>query len=251
MKQAFFRIYEELNNYLPAEQQKVWFQVSFAEGATIKDLMQMLGIPAEEIDLVLVDQQSCPLGYLLKGNERISVFPIFERLNIAPVGQLHSKPLRNPRFCCDVHLGKLAKYLRMLGFDTVYTPFSTAEDLQAQSIREKRILLSRSLRLIHHPAITHAYWVRSSDPDEQIKDLLKKLDLYETASPLTRCLRCNQPLETIEKKDISHQLEPNTKRFYQTFFICPHCTQLYWQGSHFEHMMAFVKQLINPNANEK
>ncbi|MCW0481905.1 Mut7-C ubiquitin/RNAse domain-containing protein [Prolixibacteraceae bacterium A06] len=251
MKQAMFRFYEELNIHLPEEMRKVWFCFPFAEGTTISDMLKIMGIPAEEVDLVLVDQQSRNLDYQLQDGERISVYPVFERFDIEPVGTAHESPLRSTTFCCDVHLGKLARFLRMLGFDTLYSSRFDPDALREASLQEKRILLSRSYALVTHPQVKRSFWVRSADPKEQLKDLFEKLDLYRQLNPLSRCLTCNSMIETIEKQAILHRLEPRTAAYYQEFFICRSCDQIFWKGSHFESMINFIRQeVLNKKMND-
>lgn len=242
MNQVRFRFYEELNNYLPKELRKVWFEYSFPGWSSVQDVIQSLGVPLDEIDLILVNQQSKGFDYMLQNGDRISVYPVFERFDVSEISQVREKPLRNPTFVCDVHLGRLCKYLRMLGFDTLYSTRYTPEELITISGQGKRILLSKSYRLTHHKDVDRSYLIRFSDPLEQIKDLIGKLDLWGRADPLTRCLNCNDRLVTAEKQDILHRLQALTVRYYTEFFRCPACDQIYWKGSHFENMLEFIHQ---------
>jgi len=242
MNQVRFRFYEELNNYLPKEMRKVWFEYSFTGWSYVQDVIQSLGIPLNEIDLILVNQQSKSFDYLLKNGDRVSVYPVFERFDVSEISQVREKPLRNPTFICDVHLGRLCKYLRMLGFDTLYSNRYTPEELITFSVQKKRILLSKSYRLTHHKDVDRSYLIRSADPLEQIKDLIGKLDLWGKADPLTRCLNCNDRLVTAEKQEILHRLQALTAMYYTEFLRCPACDQIYWKGSHFENMLEFIHQ---------
>lgn len=247
MKQVCFRFYEELNDYLPEEMRKVWFECPIENEISVEEKIQSLGIPPNDIDLILVNQQSKGFDYLLQDGDRISVYPVFELFDLSGITQLREKPLRNPAFICDVHLGRLCKYLRMLGWDTLYSNHYTPEELITISSQEKRILLSKSIQLIRHKEITHAYWIRSSDPLEQIKDLIRKLDLSIRANPLIRCLNCNDMLLPVEKQEILHRLEARTDQYYTEFFKCPTCDQIYWKGSHFENMLKFIHQHLQNN----
>lgn len=247
MNQVSFRFYEELNNYLPKEMRKGWFEYFFSGWSSVQDAIQSLGIPQDEIDLILVNQQSKGFDYVLQDGDRISVYPLFELFDLSGISLLREKPLRNPRFICDVHLGRLSKYLRMLGFDTLYSNRYTPDEMISISRQEKRIILSRSFQMIRHKEVTHAYWIRSAAPLEQIKDLLGKFDLYRLADPLTRCLNCNDRLATVKKQDIIHRLQALTARYYTEFFRCPACDQIYWKGSHFENMLEFIRQRLKNN----
>lgn len=242
MNQVKFRFYEELNDHLPEEKRKVVFEYNFLEGSSLSDAFNSMDIPSDEIDLILVNQQSVKLDYFLQDGDRISVYPMFELFDISGTTQLRENPLRNPRFICDVHLGRLCKYMRMLGFDTLYSNQYTPQEMIALSIQEKRIILSRSFQLTRHKEVTHFYWIRSADPLEQIKDLVSKLDLSKLTDPLIRCLNCNHKLVPVVKPEILHRLEVRTSEYYNEFFICPDCDQIYWKGSHFENMLEFIHQ---------
>jgi len=244
MNQVRFRFYEELNDYLPEGKRKVWFEYFFLDVISLMDAFTSMEIPPDEIDLILVNQQSKGFDYLLQDGDRISVYPAFELFDISGISQVREKPLRNPRFICDIHLGRLCKYLRMLGLDTLYSNQYTPEEMIVLSRLENRIILSRSYQLTRHKEVTHSYWIRSAEPLEQIKDLISKLDLSSHADPLTRCLNCNNKLVPVEKKEISHRLQTHTAKYYKEFFNCPACDQIYWKGSHFENMLKFISHSI-------
>ena len=129
MPTALFRFYEELNDFLPAERRKVAFVHEFVGTPSVKDTIEAIGVPHTEIDLILVDGRSVGFGHRLAGGERVAVYPMFEGLDIAPVQRPRPRPLREPRFVLDVHLGTLARYLRLLGFDAIWR-----NDLDDQAI---------------------------------------------------------------------------------------------------------------------
>jgi hypothetical protein len=247
MNKVCFRFYEELNDCLPEEMRKVWFECPIENEISVGEKIQSLGISTDEIDLIMINQQSKGFDYLLQDGDRISVYPVFELFDLSGITQLREKPLRNPAFICDVHLGRLCKYLRMLGWDTLYSNHYTSEEIIAISSQEKRILLSKSIKLIRHKEITHAYWIRSSDPLEQVKDLINKLDISNQADPLTRCLNCNDRLVPVEKQEILPRLEARTATYYNEFFRCPTCDHIYWKGSHYENMLEFIHQHLQNN----
>ena len=143
-----------------------------------------------------------------------------------------------------MHLGKLAVYLRWLGFDTLYRNDYADEELARISVEEKRILLTRDRNLLKRRIITHGYFVRATDPKQQIAEVLNHFDLFDKIRPFQRCLRCNQPLRPVEKAIILERLEPLTHQYYNEFHICDACDQIYWRGSHYEHMQHFLTNLI-------
>ncbi|HEY3370237.1 MAG TPA: Mut7-C RNAse domain-containing protein [Prolixibacteraceae bacterium] len=240
MIQACFRFYEELNDYLPEEMRQEWIESQIEIVASVGEIIQSLGIPLEEVDLILVNEQSRGFDYQLHDGDRVSVYPVFESFDVSELNQLREKPLRNPRFICDVHLGRLCRYLRMLGWDTLYSNHYDPKEMIELSLQEKRILLSRSIQIIRHKELTHAWWVRSANPLEQLKDLVNKLDLSKLINPLTRCLNCNYELAAVDKSEILQDLEQRTSTYYTEFFKCPNCHHIYWKGSHYENMLKFI-----------
>ena len=163
MKTAYFRFYEELNDFLPAEKRKIKFEHSFVDRTTIKDMIESLGVPHIEIDLILVNGKSANFSYLVKDKDEISVYPVFESLDISDVQHLRPNPLREPKFVLDVHLGKLARYMRMFGFDTAYKNNFADDDLIKISLNEKRTILTKDKEILKRNDVTHGYWVRNEN----------------------------------------------------------------------------------------
>lgn len=239
-----FRFYEELNDFLPEEKRKRDFQAFFRPRSTVKDVIVSLGVPHTEVDLVLVNGASVDFTYPLEGGERISVYPVFESFDIRPFRNLGSKPLRNLRFVTDVHLGRLTRYLRLLGFDTLYCNSFDSGDLIEVSIRQARVLLTRSRRLLKHKVITRALLVRDVDSTMQLKAIFQRLDLYAEARPFSRCLCCNGLIEPISKQEVAHRLPSRVRAGYETFFLCSSCNRVYWKGTHFRRMSRFVQDVL-------
>jgi len=244
MNQVQFRFYEELNNLLPEEMRKGWIETSAEPGTTVGLKISSLGIPLDEVDLILVNQQPESFDYLLQEGDRVSVYPVFETFDISSVSKLRDKPLRSPAFICDVHLGRLSKYLRMLGFDTLYSNQYTPDKMIEISNHQHKIILSRSMKLITDKRVTHAFWISSANPTEQLHVLIDKLNLATLVNPLSRCLHCNKLLENVEKQQIIDRLEERTIKHFTEFFRCPVCDHIYWKGSHYEHMQQFIQQIM-------
>ncbi|WP_281951975.1 Mut7-C RNAse domain-containing protein [Nitrosophilus kaiyonis] len=148
------------------------------------------------------------------------------------------------KFLADVHLGRVAKYLRLLGFDTLY--FTNIEDNKIIEIakNENRIVLTKD-KILCERLKKSCYLVKSKKPIEQIKEIAKHFDLKKYAKPFTRCIKDNALLEDIEKSKIEDKLPPKVKKFYNSFKICPKCHQIYWLGSHYEKMEKFIKELLD------
>ena len=129
---AYFRFYAELNDHLPPEQRYQRIEKPFFVAGTVKDMIESLGVPHTEVELVTANGTSVDFSYTVQPNDRIAVYPVFESIDVTCELRVRPQPLRNPTFVLDVHLGKLAAYLRMLGFDTVYR--NSASDAELVSI---------------------------------------------------------------------------------------------------------------------
>ncbi len=241
---ANFRFYEELNDFLAPPQRKRTIEYRFGGNPAIKDPIEVLGVPHTEVDLILVNGASVGFDYQLANGDRVSVYPVFESLDISPLQRLRPEPLRRTTFIVDVNLGKLARRLRMLGFDAAYDNRLQDRDIVDISVREKRIVLTRDRRLLFHKAITHGYWVRSDDPDTQLAEVMQRLDLQRQVRPLQRCLDCNGEIEAVERDEVWDSLEPLTRRYYREFYRCPRCRKIYWEGSHVMHMSEKIRGLV-------
>jgi hypothetical protein len=248
---ARFRFYEELNDFLPPDRQKVDFDHTFKNRASIKDMIESLGVPHTEVDLILVQGCSVDFSYIVQDGDRISVYPVFESLDISPLTALHPRPLRVSRFVLDTHLGRLARYLRMLGFDTLYRNDYTDAELARTSSAEGRILLTRDRGLLKRRIITHGYFVRETQPRRQLREILERLDLRGASRPFRRCTACNGLLAPVAKDRILARLKPDTRRHFNEFWICAGCSRIYWKGSHYEHMREFLHRLDLPRAREE
>lgn len=240
MSVARFRFYEELNDFLPPERRKTEFDYEFDRRASIKDVIEALGVPHTEVDLILVDGESVSFDYILRDGDRVSVYPVFESLDISPLNRLRPKPLRTPRFVLDTHLGTLARYLRLLGFDTLYRNDYDDETLARISADEHRILLTRDRGLLKRRIVTHGCFIRSDDPRKQLEEVCTRLDLDELIEPFRRCSHCNGLLQAVDKAEIQHRLEPKTRLYYDRFRQCEDCGRIYWAGSHYKGLQAFV-----------
>ncbi len=247
---ATFRFYEELNDFLPAAFRKRSFERSFDGTPAVKNVVEAIGVPHTEIDLILVDGVSVGFGHRLAGGERVAVYPLFERLDIAPLNRLRPRPLREPRFVLDVHLGRLARYLRLLGFDAAYDREAADEALAARSAAEHRILLTRDLGLLKRAEVTHGYWLRSTDPERQVAEVVRALDLAGASRPFTRCMICNAPLANVAEPEVRAALPEGVRGRHAHIARCTGCGRLYWPGSHFEKLARLVARLIAPPPRE-
>jgi uncharacterized protein with PIN domain/sulfur carrier protein ThiS len=237
------RFYAELNDFLPPDRRGRPITLEVAAGTTVKDLAESFGVPHTEIEVILVNGESVDFVHQVSEGDRVSVYPVFEALDVSPLVLLRPRPLREPRFVLDVHLGRLARILRLLGFDSVWRNDITDHELATISVGEKRILLTRDRGLLKHAKVTHGYLVRETNHRRQVVEILRRFDLFGAIAPFGRCLECNGVLERVAKEEVEHRLPPRTRRDYNDFSTCPDCSRIYWQGSHYDRLAALVEDI--------
>lgn len=244
MIEVSLRFYAELNDFLPPTKRQRTFVHRLKERAAIKDVIEAVGVPHTEVDLVLVNGESVDFTYLVQDGDRISVYPVFETIDITPLTRVRPRPLREPRFVVDTHLGKLAVYLRMLGFDTIYRNDWDDTTLAHLSQSEHRILLTRDRGLLKRSVVTHGYHVRATHPEHQVAEVVQRFDLFRALAPFRRCLRCNGVLTSVTKAAIVDQLPPKIRQYYDEFHRCQGCHRVYWKGTHYQRMEQLMQRLI-------
>ena len=235
MIEVTVRVYGSLNDFLPAHRRQVTWPHVVDGHASVKDLIESLGVPHPEIDLILVNGRSVPFDYLAQRADRIAVFPQFMNFDIGTLSRVRPRPLDTVRFLADVHLGKLARHLRLIGLDTVYRTDVDDAALAELADREGRILLTRDLQLLKRRRVAHGYFIRETQPHRQLVEVLRRfgpLDLQ----PFSRCLRCNDLLREVRKSTIDAALLPRTRRHYDRFEACSGCGRIYWKGSHWKRL---------------
>lgn len=207
---------------------------------SIKDAIEACGVPHTEVDLILVNGQAVNFATILMQDIGVDVYPPTElRSTLFPEDRL--QVLRIEKFVADGHLGKLVRDLRLLGIDVAYDPLVEDRQLLRTATDEDRALLTRDRRLLMHAILRRGYYLRSQDPLEQTLEVLRRFDLSNTLAPFSRCLRCNAPLEPVDKSQVVDRLEPLTKIYYEKFRRCPGCDQVYWSGSHFDKLHSRVE----------
>jgi len=242
---SFTLIFEgHLNDFLSHSEQFKAIQRTMQLPSSIKDIIEAQGIPHTEVNVITANERSVDFTYHITQGDVIRVFPYNIEPLISPLIHLIPPNLVVPRFILDTHLGKLASYLRMLGFDTIYQ--NNLEDVRLAEIsfREDRIVLSRDLGLLKRKIITRGAFIHSTVPRQQLIEIITRYQLVDKIDPLKRCIQCNGIIEPIPKVRIKLLISEKTLRYYDEFFICSVCNQIYWKGSHYDHMQDFIKQII-------
>jgi len=246
MAHAELRFYEELNDFLAPALRKTAIRHGFDRRASVKDMIESFGVPHTEVDIILVNGRSVDFSHIVQDGDRISVYPVFERLDVSPLVRLRPAPLRKPAFILDTNLGRLSRYLRLLGFDCLYRNDFDDATIAGIAGREQRIVLTRDRALLQRKLITRGFFVRAQRPRQQVREVLARLDLYRQVRPFSRCTRCNGPLQAADKQAIAHRLEAKTRKYFDNFRQCSVCGQIYWQGSHHEHALRLIEELTRP-----
>lgn len=243
-KTAHIRFYEELNDFLASEQVKKDLPYHFYNNPSVKDLIESFGVPHTEVDLILINGQPAGFEKRIRHQDRISVFPKFESLDISSVSVLKGRPLRDIRFILDVHLGKLARYLRLCGFDTLYDNAYEDHEIVSVSASENRIILTRDIGILKYSNVQHGYWLRSDQPGQQFSEVIRRFDLKEQIDLFTRCMECNGIIQQVEKGKVADKLPEGTRRHYHQFYQCRQCGKIYWKGSHYYSMIKRIERLL-------
>jgi len=194
-------------------------------------------VPHTEVDLILANQLPVGFDYHPVNGDYISVYPVFESFDISTINLLRPEPLREVKFILDVHLGTLARYLRMTGFDTLYRNDLEDEEIVNISVDEKRIILTRDRQILKNGKVTHGYYVRNTNPARQLDEIVHRFDLKEKFNPFHRCMICNGIIETIDKKAVLDQLPLITSQAFNEFYRCKSCLKVYWKGSHYTRLV--------------
>jgi uncharacterized protein len=232
MNSAIFILHGSLNDFLHRTLRGTPIPVHFQNtDQTAKHLIESLGVPHVEIGEASANGRIINLAYCVQDGDTIEVTP-------APPGC----PVE-PRFLLDIHLGRLAAHLRMLGFDCLYR--NDYEDGQMAEIlaTDNRILLTRDRQLLMRKVIQYGYCLRSLEPEDQLVEVVCHFALLRSIQPFHRCLRCNGEVEAIPKEAVLERLESLTRKYYTDFSICKACSQVYWKGSHYDRMLRIIENL--------
>ncbi len=215
---------------------------------SVKDLVEAVGIPHPEIGLLVVDGTTVGFGHQIHDGELVEVYPPDHGRVDGSSTSLWPEPPEPRRFVLDVHLGTLARRLRLLGFDSWYRTDTDDATLATIAVDEGRILLTRDRKLLMRRELVHGYVPRSDDPETQAVEVVARYRLAERRAPLTRCARCNGELTPVAKAEIVDRLPPRTRREFDTFARCGSCAQVYWPGSHLEAIEGFLDRVASLDA---
>jgi uncharacterized protein len=239
-KFIYIRLFADLNFFVPKRFRQRLLQMPLSGNPSVKDVIESIGVPHTEFELVLVNSHVVDLSYQVKEHDQISVYPKFFQLQNPGIDEIKMNKPKNFKFVLDVHLGKLNAMLRMLGFDCYYRNDLDDDEIIDIANREERIILSRDLGIFKNGKVKWGYFPRSQDPKLQLKEIIDRYGLHDKIKPLSRCMNCNGEIKLVEKSEIADKLEEKTKRYYHEFYECETCKKTYWKGSHYTRMLEFI-----------
>lgn len=244
---ATFRFYATLNEFLPPARRQREFTCRCAQGATVKHMIEALGVPHTEVELALVNGEPAGFERRLREDDRLAVYPRFESLDVTPPPQIRTQPPPQAmRFVADAHLGGLARLLRMAGFDTLYDNHFPDSEIAAVAVREGRIVLTRDRELLKWREIARGCYVHALKPPAQLQEIVQRLDLAARFKPFTLCLNCNAPLHALEPALALPRVPPAVRVQHTRFSTCAVCQRIYWEGSHWRRMHALLARVAAP-----
>jgi len=228
-----------LGDFLDLSVKETFVELKFELHPAIKDLIEAKGVPHTAIFKLTVNGQQQSLDYNVKAGDLITALP-FESVEALEFDSIYTQPTT---FIVDVHLAKLAKTLRLLGFNTAFDKNWDDKDIIRISNQEHRMILTRDIELLKNGDTQFGYWVRSQDPDQQIRELLQRFLLSDQLAPFTRCMKCNGLLAEVPISKVKEKVPPKVKQWCSQFFQCQDCKQVYWKGSHYEKLQQKVDEL--------
>ena len=233
---ARFRFYGALGPLLAPAYRGQRFVFAVARAATLKNAIEALGVPHTEVARILVNGEPATLSRIVRDGDEVEVFPWEDGACAVPAEE--------PRFLADVHLGGLARFLRMLGFDTRHAPDLQDADIRRLAHDERRVVLTRDRELLKSRDIDAGCFVRTLRPEAQLCEVAARYALAAAARPFTRCLRCNLLLTPVEKQTVAHRLPAQVREGQAHFTYCGGCDRVYWPGTHYARMQAVLRELL-------
>jgi uncharacterized protein with PIN domain len=240
----------ELIDFLPLKKRKENLTVKWKGKRSVKDLVESLCVPHTEVGGIRVNDQWVTFSYILDEGDRVIVFPFSPECRTRDNPLFKPEPSTQPAFICDVHLWKLARRLRLLGFNTYFNAQWDDARLADISQKEGLILLTRDRGLLIRKKVTRGVYIHSTDPEKQVKELLQRLNLHKRIAPFTRCLLCNGLLEPVEvdstffNERLKSQIPPKVLEWTQEYHFCTSCQKVFWKGSHYEKLIRKIDEYL-------
>jgi uncharacterized protein with PIN domain len=237
---ATVRLYGDLADFVAPARRGVAFEADVGGRRSVKDLIESVGVPHCEVGVVLVDGEGVLFDRVVEGRERIAVYPHFADIDVAGAVVAGDAPPAEPRFVLDGHLGRLAAYLRAMGFDVAHDRDADDAAIARVAAEEGRVVLTRDIGLLKRSLVRHGAFVRATNPRAQLAEVVRRFRIAGQARPFTRCLRCNTPLEALSKDAARERVPPRVFARFDEFVECPACGRAYWRGTHHDALSALL-----------
>lgn len=241
---AKFSFHGALNFFLSRRQKNTTITHQFEWRSSIKDMIESIAPPHTEIELLIVNDKSVNWDYIVQDGDIVHAYPDFEAVDLAEKHRLIPPYQGKPKFILDTHLGRLAAYLRMMGFDTLYENDYEDDVLADISAKENRILLTRDLGVLKRGIVIYGYFVRNTNPRQRLLEISGRYNLAKFIDAFGRCMACNGNLEAVNKETIREKIPQNTFDSFDDFQQCPSCEKIFWKGSHYEKMRVLIDDVL-------
>ena len=236
-----FRFYAQLNDFLPVPHRGRRFTHAVAARSSVKDAFEGLGVPHPEVDLILINGVAEEFSYRLQHGDDATLYPAFQAIDISGVRPVATDVCDAIRFVVDVHLSKLASLLRLCGFDALM--LQEDGDIADAAAREGRVVLTRDVALLKRGAVQRGRWVRHTDPEEQLVEVLESFALIDQMNPFSRCLRCNTPITAVPAATVVEHVPARVRAAFREFWHCPGCARIFWRGSHYHRLSSLIERV--------
>lgn len=196
--------------------------------STLGHVIEAAGVPLPEVGAIFINGTLAQPSHQPDPGDRIRVEAISR-----------PQPLAEATFLLDVHLGALARRMRLVGLDTAYSNDLDDDALIELANSERRVLLTKDRELLRRRRLWLGAYVRGDRADEQLADVLDRF--APPLAPWTRCVACNGALQPVTKEEVAEELLPGTRRTYQEFSRCSGCRRVYWRGAHSRRLASIVE----------
>jgi len=224
---ATVRVAASLRFLLPVRHRHGEVVVPVEATVSVGHVVEALGVPRTEVGGLIVNGRPADWSARLGRGDVVDVLDVSR-----------PQPLAHPRFVLDVHLGSLARQMRLLGLDVAYRNDADDDELAEQATAEQRVLLTQDRGLLRRRAVVAGAYVRGSRADAQLADVLDRF--APELRPWSRCPACNGELAPVAKDEVEHLLREGTRRTFTEFSRCQACERLYWRGAHARRLEAIV-----------
>ena len=233
----------DLTFFLPKKRRQGSLTYHLDRRASIKDIIESQGVPHTEIGEILFNGNRVDFNYLPLCDGQIKVSAISPPFDVCSPSFLRPDPFHQIKFIADVNVIRLGKLMILLGFDVLYSSWFNDQEVANIAQQQERIVLTRDTQMLKRNKIVYARRVRENRPYDQLLEVLEFFGLQQLAQFFSRCVICNLPLKSVEKKEVMHCLEPKTKKYYHSFKRCLGCGKIYWKGSHYEHIKTIFQSI--------